>query len=215
MTSVQPVWTATADFSASQLFRAWSLKTLRVLDALSTFAEPHRCWYWACRARSLHTDPRLDAWPHGETFALPFGVVSILESARLHPFNDGTWDSRNTIVESEGFGPVTVESLRTLLSKEPFALGSDVLDRNMAEAGASANVVKGIRRNVITKMGLRDQPVLDKYQDEIFRRPLSSQLLLLGPPGTGKTTTFIRRLGQKLDVERLEGYRAGASATPE
>lgn len=147
---------------------------------------------------------RLASLPVGETFELPFGVVSILESARLHPFNDGTWDSRNTIVESEDFGPVTVESLRTLLSKEPFALYSDVLDRILAEAGASANVIEGIRRNVITKMGLRDQPVLDKYQDEIFRMPLSSQLLLLGPPGTGKTTTLIRRLGQKLDVEQLE-----------
>src|SRR5690606_19858644 len=52
--------------------------------------------------------------------------------------------------------------------------------------------------------GLRDQPVLDQYQDEIFRLPLDKRLLILGPPGTGKTTTLIRRLGQKLDTAFLE-----------
>jgi hypothetical protein len=45
--------------------------------------------------------------------------------------------------------------------------------------------------------------VLDKFQDEIFRLPLSHQLVMLGPPGTGKTTTLIRRLGQKVNWEVL------------
>jgi hypothetical protein len=53
-------------------------------------------------------------------------------------------------------------------------------------------------------MSLRDQPTLDQHQDEIFRRPLESQLLILGPPGSGKTTTLIRRLGQKLDLGALD-----------
>ena len=53
-------------------------------------------------------------------------------------------------------------------------------------------------------MDLRDQPILDQYQDEIFRLPLDSRLLILGAPGTGKTTTLIRRLGQKLDWEFLD-----------
>jgi transposase len=45
---------------------------------------------------------------------------------------------------------------------------------------------------------------LDQYQDEIFRLPLRKQLFILGPAGTGKTTTLIRRLGQKLDTAYLE-----------
>ncbi|MEP6482769.1 MAG: ATP-binding domain-containing protein, partial [Rhodoglobus sp.] len=56
----------------------------------------------------------------------------------------------------------------------------------------------------ISKAALRDQPILDRYQDTIFRLPLNSRLLILGPPGTGKTTTLIKRLGQKLDPEFLK-----------
>ena len=55
-----------------------------------------------------------------------------------------------------------------------------------------------------THLGLRDQPILDQFQGEIFRLPLDSQLIILGPPGTGKTTTLIKRLGQKIDLENLE-----------
>ncbi len=52
-------------------------------------------------------------------------------------------------------------------------------------------------------MELRDQALLDRYQSEIFRLPIDRQLVTLGSPGTGKTTTLIRRLGQKLNYMEL------------
>lgn len=150
---------------------------------------------------------RLASLAIGSEFRLPNGVVvEVLEQAKLRPnvFAD-RWDSRDTVVEAEHFGPITIESLRALLTK---AAGEDatedILSQLLAEEATKANIIDGVRRSVITKMGLRDQPVLDQYQDEIFRLPLDKRLLILGPPGTGKTTTLIRRLGQKLDTAFLE-----------
>jgi len=37
----------------------------------------------------------------GDTLNLPFGEVEICESARLHPVNNGMWDSTNTVVEGK------------------------------------------------------------------------------------------------------------------
>lgn len=150
---------------------------------------------------------RLASLPIGEEFRRPDGrELHVLERTQLRPaaLPEG-WDSRDTIVEAEAFGPITIESLRALLTEiAGEEVTEDILGQLLAEETVKANIIEGVRRSVITKMGLRDQPVLDQYQDEIFRLPLDKRLLILGPPGTGKTTTLIRRLGQKLDTAYLE-----------
>ncbi|KVL48438.1 DNA helicase UvrD [Burkholderia territorii] len=150
---------------------------------------------------------RLASLPVGEEFRRPDGrELYVLERSLLRPtaLTDG-WDSRDTVVEAEHFGPLTIESLRALLTEVAGEeVTEDLLGQLLAEETVKANIIDGMRRSVITKMGLRDQPVLDQYQDEIFRLPLDKRLLILGPPGTGKTTTLIRRLGQKLDTAFLE-----------
>lgn len=150
---------------------------------------------------------RLVALSVGDEFQLPNGPSGkIIESAKFRPFvaKEG-WDSRDSVVESDDFGPFTIESLRALLQKgDGGELAGDLVEELLAQESQAANIFEGIRRSVITKMALRDQPSLDKYQDEIFRLPLDKRLLILGPPGTGKTTTLIQRLSQKLDTTLLE-----------
>ncbi|MDP2834004.1 MAG: ATP-binding domain-containing protein [Pseudomonadota bacterium] len=143
----------------------------------------------------------------GDEFRLPGGsIVEVIESAKFRPFQAKQgWDSRDSIIEVEEGRPLTIESLRALLHKVVGEeLAEDLLGQLFAEESQATNVFEGIRRSVITKMELRDQPILDKYQDEIFRLPLDKRLLILGPPGTGKTTTLIRRLGQKVSTAFLE-----------
>ena len=71
-------------------------------------------------------------------------------------------------------------------------------------------------REIVDSIALKDQPILDAAQDEFCREPLRSQLILAGSPGTGKTTSIIKRVSMKTDpihlqeideVELSEGHR--------
>ena len=152
---------------------------------------------------------RLAALPVGTNYDLvtPKGVrnLEVRERAALRPkVIEDEWDSVDSTVEGIDFGALTIKSLRELLRSAAAEVeGGDLLEVMLAEDRAAGNVLEGLRRSVIAKMELRDQPLLDQYQDEIFRLPIDTRLVILGPPGTGKTTTLIKRLGLKLDAEYL------------
>ena len=126
--------------------------------------------YYICRTTPVSGFPnlasyrapvgRLASLAIGAEFTLPNGtVVEVLERAQLRPnaLADG-WDSRDTVVEAEHFGPFTIESLRALLTEVAGEeVTEDILGQLLAEETVKANIIDGVRRSVITKMGLRDQ----------------------------------------------------------
>lgn len=179
--------------------------------------EGHEETYYFCRKGSLNglklklaelpaPIGTLASLPVGAEHDLPNGrCVTVLENVRFIPQSaDYEWDALKAEFRGEG-GARTIESLRKLLREEPgIVIDENIIDALLKEESAAEFITDGIRRNVIEKMDLRDQPILDQYQNRIFRLPLDSQLLILGAPGTGKTTTLIRRLGQKVDPVFLD-----------
>lgn len=157
---------------------------------------------------------RLASFPVGEEVKLTLGgkiqTFEILEKVALRPSRtDDEWDSLDSVFTCEDFTIHSVDSFRALLGliSSSDTINIDIDDSSAFDAllgGTETLIIEGIRHQVRSAMALRDQPILDQFQDEIFRLPLRSQLIILGPPGTGKTTTLIKRLSQKLSIEHLD-----------
>ncbi|WP_411360129.1 ATP-binding domain-containing protein [Pseudidiomarina sp. YC-516-91] len=140
---------------------------------------------------------RLAALSPGEEFKVRGITHYIKEIDSFQPRFDDDWDSVDTQYRNDNDDVYTIESLRALLPSD------SSLDAWLSASDSDNVVIKGVKHQVLTSMELRDKPLLDRFQDEIHRLPLNNQLILLGPPGTGKTTTLIKRLSQKLNPDAL------------
>jgi hypothetical protein len=146
--------------------------------------------------------------PKGETL-----VVS--DRAALRPFEYRlTKDIHDTLFESLQRERIRVKSLRDFV--RTFGENRPKL---AVEEGAEPPLVPAEELDVVVDEGelraaavshsLRQPYLLDFIQDEVFRRPFQAKQIVFGAPGSGKTTTLIRRLDFSISAEALEAENPG------
>lgn len=142
----------------------------------------------------------------GTNVRLPTGVryFEVIEKLTFEPSCDsGEWDSRAIAFQSDGQAQ-TIKSLRALLREAGVPDEEIDLMEQWASQAEGGNVTAGLVYTPREKLELRVASLLDKVQGEIFRLPIDSRIAVMGPPGTGKTTTMVVRLRQKLDLAFLD-----------
>ena len=131
----------------------------------------------------------------------------ILERATFQPLLDGDgWDASNNDLAFRNWNRALISMRRFMREIGRAGIpvdGKELIERVLAKAAEEEIVRNNIRRQTIDRIALRDQAILDAHQGEIFRLPLNKRLVLFGPPGTGKTTTLIKRIAQKRTINEL------------
>lgn len=206
----QPSQTARREWTRmSEDYRRLAKEPLLLALLAETEEGERRVYYFARRAQvdgierffthTMSPIGELASYEPGDEYTLPNGeVIKVISKFVITPkYETEKWDSRPTQIFWNDVPPKSYISLLEYLSAEQAHLvGWDVL-------GGELEPSEGLARDALRGTGLRDQAILDKVQDEIFRLPLSSQLMISGPPGSGKTTTLIRRMAQKNEVSFL------------
>lgn len=140
----------------------------------------------------------------GDHIILPGGArkaYDVLEKITFKPLDGARgWDSQPAIQHRHKLPPRTIQSLRAVLEEDGFS-SEEIEAFELALRGASepsaVNITEGLQHQTLTAMQLRAAAILDRFQDKIFRLPIDRQIAVLGPPGTGKTTTLVKRLRQR------------------
>ena len=193
----------------SEEFRQLSKEPLLVALLVEAEDGKKRVYYFARRAQvdgiaQNFTHLRapighLATYEPGDDYDLPNGqTLTVVSKFVVTPQQlSGKWDSLPAHIF---WGDETPKSLASLLDHLKFEqVPLDGWEALEGEPKTHPTLV----RDALRGTSLRDQAVLDKVQDEIFRLPLSSQLMISGPPGSGKTTTLIRRMAQKNEMSFL------------
>jgi len=155
----------------------------------------------------------LDFSPQGQavvfaSYLSPLGSVMAKRPGDLHQFKVTTRkglllkEHEFKLLEKDEFTPLLENGKWDAINNQIMWIDGRLLARSLRKLLEGRPEEQAVRQ-VSYSVQLPDQAILDSAQDEIFRLPLQSRLLIDGAPGTGKTTVLLKRLSQKTKREFL------------
>jgi hypothetical protein len=161
------------------------------------------------------------------TVRVPAGdvEVTLLERSEFRSVRKHAWDAVSNEYAAGARIRLSIPSVRDLLAETaariPAAVEAGPADEREGhdlasiwstmedlELAVQDDTHQAFARRIIpsvaAKVELRDRPILDEFQDPIFRLSVDSRLILTGAAGTGKSTVLIKRLSQKTKGTFLE-----------
>lgn len=145
--------------------------------------------------------------PSYEKFRGKYFSVIQKSKFRKHKFDGQNFDCERIDYSDDQESNVLLRSLRKYIGKDfddvLISKTDDMLSRVEQDKKNQEEFWEKRIDDVINSFQLRTQHTLDRYQDIVSRIPLDSRVFLLGPAGSGKTTTLIHRLRIKLDEDNL------------
>ncbi|MDR1110503.1 MAG: hypothetical protein LBP92_07390 [Deltaproteobacteria bacterium] len=213
----------------SELFAAARLQDVPVIARISCKDETNRTRiFYTCPCSPPSGIPRANLAsiysPLGRLAVLPLGAtlatsrdgtLVVTDRAALRPADYRvSRDVQDTLFESLHRDRIRVKSLRDFLrvfgenraapalpeGEEPPLVPAEELD---------VVVDEGETRPQAIFPSLFQPHLMDLPQDDVMRRPFQARQFIVGPPGSGKTTTLIRRLDFMVAGEALEAEERG------
>jgi len=138
---------------------------------------------------------------------------TLLEKSIFNPLKNEIWDAKNNNIwieeeENPKFLVSTIEFLSDFISNKNkgTALLTEIEELEKVTLEDTEKIQQEKRQSqrvIVDSISLKDSPILDEFQNDFSRLPLKSTNLLIGSPGTGKTTALIKRIHLKSDLFHL------------
>ena len=161
--------------------------------------------YSSDAGRSVELDP-------GDELELPETTETVVEKNSFTPREKNEiWDATENRILLSGLEerpPSLREFLLKIRDVEAEDLPREIRELEIRRQKAEEES-RTRQQRVIDHFGLRDRPILDSRQGEIFRLPLSGGVVVTGAPGTGKTTLLIKRIAKNTTPEFVDSEDVG------
>ena len=186
-----PIQAVTAEVYRGQ----WDLRREGPIGYLRVRTDNEECCYVLCRSETPHGIRPAHPGADYLNYQASLGRIASLKVGE-------TLDGHTVLLAKDIFRTESTDAVENALSPPLPELQIPSL-REFLSGNIAIDLAAPRKRPAIEAISLRNQAVVDRNQDPLFRLSVNAVLVISGSPGTGKTTVMIKRLAIKTRRDRL------------